>query len=142
MWARKHDQCIECGTVEINHVARGLCVKCYNDFIQKRHSGVKKSGKRFAKELNRELLVKLYWDQSKSLSDIAMTFGITRQAVYLKMKNWEIPKRSLREARTMALDKGKISFNRVDESGETTTVQLEKRYVNDKFFDEWSAEMA
>ena len=142
MWARKHDQCIECGTVEINHVARGLCVKCYNDFIQKRHSGVKKSGKRFAKELNRELLVKLYWDQSKSLSDIAMTFGITRQAVYLKMKNWEIPKRSLSEARTMALDKGKISFNRVDESGETTTVQLEKRYVNDKFFDEWSAEMA
>jgi hypothetical protein len=85
MWARKHDQCIECGTVEIQHVARGLCVKCYNDFIQKRHSGVKKRGKRFAKELNRELLVKLYWDQSKSLSDIAMTFGITRQAVYLKM---------------------------------------------------------
>jgi len=142
MWARKHDQCMECGTVEIKHVARGLCVKCYNDFIQKRHSGVKKKGEWFAKKLNSELLFELYWDESKSTSDIAKTFGITRQAVYLKMKNWKIPKRTLGDARTMALDKGKISFDRVSDSGERITVQLEKRYVNEKFFDEWSPEMA
>lgn len=87
MWARKHDQCIECGTVEISHVSRGLCVKCYNNFIQKRHTGVKKKGEWFAKKLNSELLAELYWDESKSTSDIAKTFGITRQAVSLKMKN-------------------------------------------------------
>jgi len=128
--------------VEIKHVARGLCVKCYNDFIQRRHSGVKEKGKRFAKELDRDLLVELYWNQSKSLSDIAKAFGITRQAVSLKMKKWEIPKRSLGDARTMALEKGKISFDRIDEEGNTTTVQVEKRYVNENFFDEWSPEMA
>ncbi|MDF1536216.1 MAG: hypothetical protein P1S46_06910 [bacterium] len=89
-----------------------------------------------------DLLFELYWDQSKSLSDIARTFGITRQAVSQKMNKWEIPIRSLGDARTMALEKGKISFDRVDESGEKTTVQLEKRYVNENFFDEWSAEMA
>ena len=142
MWARKHEQCIDCGTVEINHVARGLCVKCYNDFIQKRHSGVKKKGEWFAKKLNSELLFELYWEQSKSLSDIARTFGITRQAVSLKMKNWKIPKRPLSDARTMALDKGKISFDRVSDSGEITTVQLEKRFVNENFFNEWSPGMA
>lgn len=142
MWARKHDQCIECGTVEINHVARGLCVKCYSDFIQKRHTGVKKKGEWFAKKLNSELLFELYWDQSKSTSDIAKTFGITRQAVSLKMKNWKIPKRPLGDARTLALDQGKVSFDRMDEAGKVSTVLLEKRHVNENFFDKWSPEMA
>ena len=142
MWARKHEQCIECETVEISHVARGLCVKCYNDFIQKRHSGVKKKGEWFAKKLNSELLFELYWDQSKSTSDIAKTIGITRQAVSLKMKNWKIPKRTLSDARAIALDKGKISFDRMDEAGKVSTVLLEKRHVNENFFDKWSPEMA
>jgi len=29
MWSKRYDKCRECGTVEIRHHARGLCVNCY-----------------------------------------------------------------------------------------------------------------
>jgi len=30
MWNKNHDKCCECGTTEIRHHARGLCVNCYS----------------------------------------------------------------------------------------------------------------
>ncbi|RYG68949.1 hypothetical protein EON77_15085 [bacterium] len=29
-WSKKHDACVECGTVERGHVCRGLCHRCYD----------------------------------------------------------------------------------------------------------------
>ena len=32
-WAKSHDECLSCGTVEIQHRARGLCAHCYSKTI-------------------------------------------------------------------------------------------------------------
>jgi hypothetical protein len=29
-WARDYDACVDCGTTECEHAARGLCNRCYN----------------------------------------------------------------------------------------------------------------
>ena len=28
-WAKKHARCINCGTTEYGHYAKGLCITCY-----------------------------------------------------------------------------------------------------------------
>lgn len=35
-WARKFKQCLECGTVERPHYARGLCNRCYMRLYKRR----------------------------------------------------------------------------------------------------------
>jgi len=35
-WAKKHDSCVECGTIERKHVSLGLCQRCYARLVAKR----------------------------------------------------------------------------------------------------------
>ncbi len=35
-WARKHEQCTECGTMDRAHYARGLCARCYMRLYKRR----------------------------------------------------------------------------------------------------------
>jgi hypothetical protein len=46
-WSRKHDKCIECGTVEEKHSGNGMCKKCYF----KKH---RKTNREKIKEINRK----------------------------------------------------------------------------------------
>jgi hypothetical protein len=32
MWSKKYERCINCGTIEVPSVGRGLCKKCYKHF--------------------------------------------------------------------------------------------------------------
>ena len=31
MWSRKHDNCVQCGTTDTKHYAKGLCANCYSN---------------------------------------------------------------------------------------------------------------
>lgn len=148
MWSRKHDRCQQCGTAEIKHVARGLCVKCYNKDIQKRHTGNNKwDGEGLFKLERQGILTKNrlheeYINKHKSIGDIAREYGCTRQNVYQHLKKHDIPIRPRKDSRKLALDKGKVKFTRNLPSGEEKTITLEKRHINENFFKEWSAPMA
>jgi len=62
--------------------------------------------------------------------------------VHYKLKKIGINARSKTEARTIALDKGKIKTIRIDEFGNKDEIVFEKIRYNENFFKEWSAEMA
>jgi hypothetical protein len=77
-----------------------------------------------------------------SLTDIGKIAGCTRVNVHYKLKKFGIAARSKTDARTMALDKGKISTSRIDGFGNEEVVVFQKIRYNQNFFKEWSAEMA
>jgi uncharacterized paraquat-inducible protein A len=35
-WSRKYDKCLECGTTERPHYAKGLCARCYMRLYKRR----------------------------------------------------------------------------------------------------------
>lgn len=76
-----------------------------------------------------------------SLTDIGKLAGCTRVNVHYKLKKFRIAARSKTEARTIALDKGKIKTTRTDEFGNEVEVVFQKIRYNEKFFKQWSAEM-
>ncbi len=57
-WSKANEQCIDCGTTEIKHAAKGLCVKCYSVHrnITLRVYEIKrdKDGKRIFADLHRK----------------------------------------------------------------------------------------
>lgn len=77
-----------------------------------------------------------------SLIDIGKLAGCTRGNVHYKLKKFGIDARSKTDARTLALDKGKIKTVRIDEFGNEENVVYQKIRYNESFFKEWSAEMA
>jgi hypothetical protein len=79
--------------------------------------------------LNKELLSDLYITKQQSLGDIAKQFRCSRAYVLRLCKEYKIEVRSKGEARIQALKKSKFTG---------------KSYhnVNEKFFNEWSIEMA
>ena len=92
--------------------------------------------------LTKEKIHDLYVVKGKSLTDIANLAGCTRQNVHYKLKKYGIETRTKADARTMALDKGKIKTTRVDEFGNEEEVVFQKIRYNQKLFKEWSSEMA
>lgn len=142
MWARKHNKCIKCGTTQEKHLSRGLCVKCYHKDIESRHKKVTRQRGIAAKKLTKEYLINQYFKEKKSLSDIAEECSCSRQFVYKKMLEYEIPRRTLRSARKMALSQSKIIINRLQDDGHIQSVIYQKIEYNEKFFASWSQEMA
>jgi DNA-binding XRE family transcriptional regulator len=146
MWSRKHDRCVLCGKAELRHVARGLCTSCYSKDIQEKHHGTnleRRKGRACRSgEPDAEKLREYYWEKGMSMSDIARKFHVTRQAIHLLMKKYDIPKRSLAKAREMALEQGKVTWAKADIKGDSRQVKPVKRYVNEAFFDAWTPEMA
>jgi len=142
MWSRKYNKCVKCGTTEEKHLSRGLCVKCYHKDIEGRHKKKERQRGIAARKLTKEYIVNQYFKEKKSLSDIAKGCSCSRQFVYKKMLEYEIPRRSLRSARKMALRQSKIIVNRLQDDGHIQSVIYQKTEYNEKFFASWSQEMA
>ena len=62
--------------------------------------------------------------------------------MHYKLKKFGIEARSKTDARTKALDRGKIKTIKTDGFGKTKEVIYQKIRYNDQFFKQWSDEMA
>ncbi len=143
MWSRKFDKCINCSTTKHKHVAKGLCQKCYTLKTEDEHKKHQRHKRGVAEEfLTKEKLVELYIDRGMSLTDIGKLAGCTRVNVHYKLKRFGIDARSRTDARTKALDMGKIRTSKTDEFGNEREVIYQKIRYNKNFFKEWSDEMA
>jgi hypothetical protein len=143
MWSRKYDKCINCGTTKTKHVSKGMCLKCYALNTEAEHKKHKRHKRGVADDfLTKEKLLELYVENGMSLTDIGQLAGCTRVNVHYKLKKFGIDARSKTEARTLALDKGKIKTIKTDQFGNEEEVVFQKIRYNENFFMEWSAEMA
>jgi len=80
------------------------------------------------KHLTEEVLKKEYNVLGKSLIDIAKEYNCTRQYIFKLLKKYGIPRRTLSEARIIAIERKKLKFEYHD--------------IDEKFFSKWSPEMA
>jgi hypothetical protein len=142
MWSQKYERCASCGTTEVRHIARGLCVSCYNKFLYKRHKGKRATRGLASNKLTNNYLLHEYIEKKKSLRDIAKECNCTHSYVYKKIVEYNIPVRDKKSARLLALDREKIKFIRVNGNSQRYSVILKKQYVNEGFFSDWSPEMA
>lgn len=79
--------------------------------------------------LTKEKLKELYYKQNKSLEDIGKEFGTSRQNIMKIMKKYGLLRRTQSKARIEAIKKGKFD-------------RFEHYDINERFFSEWSPEMA
>jgi hypothetical protein len=143
MWTKNYSRCKICGTTDRKHVAKGMCQKCYTINTEAEHKKHQRHKRGVAEDfLTKEKLLELYIEKGMSLTDIGKLAGCTRVNVHYKLKRFGIDARSKTEARTIALDKGKIKTTRIDEYGNEEEVVFQKIRYNENFFKEWSAEMA
>jgi predicted DNA-binding protein YlxM (UPF0122 family) len=139
VWSRKFDRCQKCGTTKKKHVARGLCETCYRASTEKRNRGSKRTiyGEA-ASKLTKEHLTNEYVNNNKSLSDIAKECTCSRQYVYKKIKEFNIPLKNKKQARDLALEKNKLFFKRED----GRKIILDKIQFDEAFFTHWHPGMA
>ncbi len=143
MWSRNYDKCINCETISIKHIAKGLCKKCYryNNERKQNKIGWHKRGVA-VKLLTKEKLIELYVEKQLSLGDIGKLVGTSRSNVHTKLKKYQIPTRDRAESRAIALERGKIQYYFINEDGATEKKILRKVRFNETFFTRWSKEMA
>lgn len=143
MWSRKFEKCISCGTINIKHVAKGMCIKCYTLNTEDKHKQHQRYKRGIAEDfLTKEKLIELYIEKRMSLTDIGKIAGCTRVNVHYKLKRFGIDARSQKEARTIALDSDKIKTIRADKYGSENEIIFQKIRYNENFFKEWSVEMS
>ncbi len=143
MWSKNFSKCKICGTTERKHVAKGLCQKCYTINTEAEHKKHQRHKRGVAEEfLTKDKLIELYIEKGMSLTDIGKIAGCTRVNVHYKLKRYGIDARTKTQARTMALDKGKIKTTKTDEFGDEIEIKYQKIRYNENFFKIWSAEMA
>jgi LAGLIDADG-like domain len=141
-WAKGHDRCKSCGTEEHNHKARGLCASCYDAAAEKRHKShvTRRVGRHLSISITKEDLEQKY-KSGLSLNDIARQFNCTRQYIHKLLVQHKIVRRTLTEARNLALEQGKISYSsNVYSPGKA--ISHERRHVNESFFKSWTFAMA
>ncbi|TKS57970.1 MAG: endonuclease [Nitrospira sp.] len=141
-WAKGHEKCKSCGTTEHKHKARGLCASCYDAATEKRQKShvTRRMGSHLPIHITKEDLEQKY-NSGLSLNDIARQYNCTRQYIYKLMAQYKIARRTMSEARSLALQQGKISYSsNVLSPGKTIT--HEKRHVNESFFKSWTPAMA
>ena len=142
-WSLKFDHCVKCGRNDVKHVARGLCLNCYQQETEKRGRGKQRIARGLASgKLNYKNLYKEYVSKKRSLSDIAKECNCGRQYVYKKMKEFNIPLRTKSEARKLVYDRHKISYKIIDGNGKERLVIQGGLKINEGFFKSWSNEMA
>ncbi|MGB3341944.1 MAG: LAGLIDADG family homing endonuclease [bacterium] len=142
MWARKYKMCTKCGTTKVKHLSRGLCVKCYHKEAENRHKQhIRKHGIA-SKKLTKKFLIEQYLIAKRSLSEISIDCSCSRQYVYKKMRQYNLPSRNLRSARILALNQEKIKVEKVSNIGDTKTVIHRRIKYNQSFFSTWSNAMA
>jgi len=79
-------------------------------------------------DLTKEKLISLYLNEKRSLGDIAKIYGVSRTAIYKKLKIYVVKQRSKSEARIEAQKQDKLPQQFYD--------------INEDFFSSWSPEMA
>ena len=79
--------------------------------------------------LTKEILEDLYFQQNKSLQDIAKIYNCTRPMVKLLMEKYGLQRRTRGKARVLAIKEGKFEDFKYSE-------------INENFFSNWSPEMA
>lgn len=142
MWSSKFDRCQFCGTTEVKHRARGLCVTCYNFYNEGRQKAHPRLRGTAGKILTRDYLERVYQVEGRSLGDIARDCQCTRQYVYKRLAEYGIPVRGKSPARRLALQRQKLKFERKSEIGRSRLVTLQEHHINENFFSSWSPEMA
>jgi len=85
-------------------------------------------GKGLRSRLKKEELRRLYLEEKRSLEDIGRLYGASRVAVWKYCRSECLSRRSKSEARLEAQKKGKVPQNYFE--------------INERFFSEWSTEMA
>jgi predicted DNA-binding protein YlxM (UPF0122 family) len=128
--------------VEHKHKARGLCASCYDAAAEKRYKlhVTRRIGSHLLIPITKKDIEQKY-QSGLSLNDIARQFNCTRQYIHKLMAQYKIVRRTMSEARTLALQQGKISYSsEIYSPG--TTISHEKRHVNDAFFKTWTPAMA
>jgi hypothetical protein len=142
-WSLKFDRCVNCGGSDVKHVAKGLCLNCYRQETEKRNSGKQELRKGSAPyKLIYEHLYEEYINKKRSLGDIARKYNYSRQHIYRKLIEFNIPLRTLKEARELAYDRNKISYTIMDQNGTERLITQGSIKINEKFFLIWSKEMA
>jgi hypothetical protein len=101
---------------------------CINTKFLGRKPSMRGKGE-IAATLPKEKLRSLYYEQKKSLQDIAREFNCTRQTVLFLMEKYGMERRSQSKARLLAIKEGKFEGYTHDD-------------INEDFFNEWSPEMA
>ena len=142
-WAQKYDKCLICGTSEIRHIAKGLCLTCYSRQLNINNRGTASITRGAAKALiTKEYLESEYVEKQRSLGDIAKDCSCSRPYVLQRIQHFGIETRSKTAARDVALRKGKLKIEQISNSGEKTFKTLDKISVNEGFFSEWSPRTA
>lgn len=141
-WSGRYERCKRCGTTEIRHRAYGFCIECYQiEKVNRQKKHARKHGA-VSEKLTKEYLIQEYINKEKSLNDIAIECSCSRSYVHKKMKAFKIPLRSKSSARILAVEDGKLRFERVNPSGEIHYITLSKTKIDENFFSSWSAGMA
>jgi hypothetical protein len=86
-------------------------------------------GENISKKLTKEKLEELYYEQKKSLEDVAKEYGTSRQNVMKIMKRYGLVRRPRSRARYLAMEAGKFP-------------KLMQYEINEKVFSIWSPQMA
>lgn len=145
-WAREHDRCVHCGTSEKKHRARGLCVDCYSAWTEERHRPTPGEQSQARKKVfagtPTEVLAQAYLTEGRSLQDLAREYGCTRQAIYSRLLQAGVARRTKSDARALALERGKLTVERATDTGEIRQVTLQPTSFDHSFFKTWSPAMA
>jgi hypothetical protein len=142
MWSQRFEKCQSCGTTELKHRAKGLCVNCYGKETERKHKAHPRKRGIAGKKLTKEYLLEQYLGRKRSLSDIAKECGCSRQYVYKRLTHFDLQLRSKPEARRIALRRRKISFEKEDGLGRKRTIVHKEILLNENFFSSWSVKMA
>jgi hypothetical protein len=141
-WAKLHDKCRSCGTMEKKHLANGLCVSCYTGATEKRQKShiTRRIGTRLANPITKEELEQRY-QSGQSLNDIARQYNCTRQYIHKLMQRYRIVRRSNQESRILSIEQGKVVYASQLHSPGSGFV-LQRRTVDESFFKTWTPAMA
>ena len=142
-WSTYYKKCIMCGETDTPHLSKGYCKTCYGIIQARKRIDYPRQKRGYAEEyLTKEVLNQLYHVEKLSLDEIGRKAGTSPTNVSIKMKRYGIHARTRTEARTLALDRGKITREILNKYDEIEIKTLNKIKFNAKFFDTWSNEMA
>lgn len=92
--------------------------------------------------LTRDTLIERYLERGESLQDIAKDLKCSRQYIHKLMASFGIDRRTRRDARIVATEKGKIAFEIVDAWGISREITQQRLTFDRAFFDTWSDGLA
>lgn len=142
MWAKEYERCIRCGTIEMPHIGKGYCTRCYhrasdnirisrleiNKRIGKTQKERQASKNNIKEQLTPEVLKDLYLNKGMSFGDISRQYSCSRTYILKLCRAYNIPVRNKFKARSLAAKRGKLPFD--------------YHRVNEHFFETWSKDMA